>query len=61
MKDMEEDILPIKILWACTNFGVTATEEDIFAGEPIRNEIAHGVLHEICLISKLDIPNLERD
>lgn len=47
--------------WACTHFGMTVLSEDTHSGDMLRNEIAHGVLHEICLIDKLDIPDLEAD
>jgi len=53
--------MTVKTLWTCPNFGKTVAGEEIFAGDPIVNRIAHGVLHEICLLGDLDIPDLDEN
>ncbi len=61
MSNMREETLDTKIIWACVNFGVMI-HEPVDVGDMIQSKIADGVLHEICLISNLDIPNIgEKD
>lgn len=51
----------MKTIICCTNFGKEFCEEDIYAGDPIRYEIAAGPLQEICLLDQLHIPDLDND
>ena len=43
----------------CTTFGIAKADDDIVAGDPVANTSLTGVLSEICLLSGLDIPDLE--
>jgi len=51
----------MKVIWSCLNFGKCVAESEINVGDPIINKISPGVLHEITLLSGLDIPDLEAE
>ena len=49
------------ILWSCLSFGKMTHEGEVLPGDMIVNKIATGILHEISLLSNLDIRNLEEE
>lgn len=51
--------MPVKTIWQCVSFGTTVSKEEIYEGEPVQVKLPIGILHEICLLSNLDIPDLE--
>ena len=53
--------MDIAIEWVCLNFARTVLSRDVCAGEPIVRKWTNDILHEICLLSDLDIPDLEKE
>jgi len=49
----------MKTIWECTSFGESVYEGNITMGESVCRELARGILHEICLVSDLNIMDLE--
>ena len=49
----------MKTIFTLMNFGRTWTPEPIAAGTPLKNEIIDDVLLEICLLSDLNMDQLE--
>ena len=49
----------IKTQYILIDFGITIAAEDINIGDPVKNVIVYDKLEQICLMSHLDIPNLE--
>ena len=49
----------IKTIYFLVNFGKSFLPEAVEAGDPVKHEMVDDVLQEICILSDLDIPNLE--
>lgn len=43
------------------DFGKTVYSDEVHAGDMIKNEIIHDKLHQITLLSELNMPQLEED
>ena len=54
-------VLTVKIIWSCPSFDTFVNSERIYKGDMIAYAPARGVLHEICLVTKLDIPDLDEE
>ena len=52
--------MTIVTFWSCLSFG-KVSHSGVEKGDMIQNKIATGILHEISLLSNLDIRNLEEE
>lgn len=43
------------------DFGKTVYSDEVHVGDPIKNEIVYDKLHQITLLSDLDMPQLEEE
>lgn len=43
------------------DFGKTVYSDEVHAGDPIRNQIVYDKLHQITLLSELDMPDLDQE
>lgn len=50
----------MKVVWTCPSFGISINEEPIKMGDMITTKMPTGILHEICLVDDLDMPDLEQ-
>ena len=51
----------MKTQYVLINFGKTVLKEPVNIGDPITNVIVDGVLREICILDKLEMPNLDQE
>lgn len=49
----------IKTVYSCVDFGVLVPKEKISKGDILRTVLLTDVLEQICILSKLEIPNLD--
>lgn len=50
----------VKTFWACLNFAKIAYPKNLKQNDKIRDRIAAGPLHEICLLNDYDIRDLDK-